>query len=164
MNNSTLKTPSHNQQILLRTATNCDMPSLASLENVNQINPWTIEMLQNSFKAGDQIWVLEKEKNAAQSIIGLIVFSNKIEECEILNLVIDKAERQQGYGKLLLEQVLQYIKKHGGTKTFLEVRASNKAAISLYQSLGFKEISRRKDYYRTKSNQYEDAILEMKEI
>ena len=165
MNNSIIKSShTHNQKILLRATTNRELSSLVKLENANQISPWSMDMLQSSLKAGDQIWVLEKEKNSVKSIIGFIVFSNKVEECEILNLVIDITERQQGCGKWVLEQVLKYVQKHGATRAFLEVRASNKVALALYQSLGFKEISRRKDYYRSSTNQYEDAIVEIKEL
>jgi ribosomal-protein-alanine N-acetyltransferase len=41
---------------------------------------------------------------------------------------------------------------------FLEVRPSNKAAIGLYESMGFNEFSVRKDYYPA-INGREDAVL-----
>ena len=40
--------------------------------------------------------------------------------------------------------------------SYLEVRVSNKAAIALYQSLGFEHIGRRKGFYRHPT---EDALL-----
>ena len=44
---------------------------------------------------------------------------------------------------------------------FLEVRASNFAAISLYTSLGFEKVGVRKNYYKLPT---EDAILYKKEL
>jgi ribosomal-protein-alanine N-acetyltransferase len=41
---------------------------------------------------------------------------------------------------------------------FLEVRPSNPNAIKLYQSLGFNEIGRRKDYYPARKGR-EDALV-----
>ena len=42
---------------------------------------------------------------------------------------------------------------------FLEVRASNVAAHSLYQKWQFKQISIRKNYYRTQAIEREDALV-----
>jgi ribosomal-protein-alanine acetyltransferase len=64
-------------------------------------------------------------------------------ESEILNLAVDPAERRTGVARRLLEDALVRIK---GT-WFLEVRASNTAAIRLYESAGFTRVGERKNYY-----------------
>jgi len=65
------------------------------------------------------------------------------DEREILNLAVSPAERHTGVARGLLTEAL------AGSKGawFLEVRASNAAAIRLYESAGFKPAGRRKDYY-----------------
>jgi len=65
-------------------------------------------------------------------------------EREILNLAVDPAQRRRGAASALLQA------ERGREKTewFLEVRASNKGAILLYQKAGFRVAGRREAYYR----------------
>lgn len=74
---------------------------------------------------------------------------------EIVNIVVDKASRQQGIGKRLMHEALQYCKVHDVDMMSLEVRVSNQAAIHLYESFGFKQEAIRKNYY----NNGDDALL-----
>jgi ribosomal-protein-alanine N-acetyltransferase len=64
-------------------------------------------------------------------------------EREILNLAVDPAERRTGVARGLLREALNSAKG----KWFLEVRASNEAAIRLYESFGFDQAGRRSGYY-----------------
>jgi ribosomal-protein-alanine acetyltransferase len=64
-------------------------------------------------------------------------------EREILNLAVDPAERRTGIARRLLEDALAVAKG----AWFLEVRASNTAAIRLYESVGFARAGVRKNYY-----------------
>jgi len=73
-------------------------------------------------------------------------------EREILNLAVDPAERRTGIARGLVGDALARAKG----AWFLEVRASNSAAIQLYESAGFKRAGRRPDYYREPA---EDAIV-----
>ena len=43
-------------------------------------------------------------------------------------------------------------------RIFLEVRVSNSQAVAFYQSMGFKAVGQRRDYYRTDDGR-EDAIV-----
>jgi ribosomal-protein-alanine N-acetyltransferase len=66
------------------------------------------------------------------------------DECEILNLAVDPVYRRRGVARALLAAELE----SAPGRWFLEVRASNNAAIQLYSSAGFELIGRRPDYYR----------------
>jgi ribosomal-protein-alanine N-acetyltransferase len=65
-------------------------------------------------------------------------------ENEILNLAVAPAARRSGIARALLTHALQ---ASPGT-WHLEVRASNQAAIQLYQSAGFTPTGHRQGYYR----------------
>jgi ribosomal-protein-alanine N-acetyltransferase len=73
-------------------------------------------------------------------------------EHEILNLAVDPAERRKGIARQLLGDALA----RAPGAWFLEVRASNAAAIQLYESAGFHRAGRRPDYY---AHPAEDAIV-----
>lgn len=48
---------------------------------------------------------------------------------------------------MLLEHLIDELEKRGVVTLWLEVRASNAAAIALYESLGFNEATIRRNYY-----------------
>jgi [ribosomal protein S18]-alanine N-acetyltransferase len=73
-------------------------------------------------------------------------------EREILNLAVDPAQRHTGTARGLLGDALARAKG----AWFLEVRASNTAAIRLYESAGFQRAGRRPDYYYEPAD---DAIV-----
>ena len=85
------------------------------------------------------------------SVSGLVVGG----ELQVDNLVVEPMHRRQGIGQQLMKHALREAFRRGATSTVLEVRMSSEAARALYQSLGFTEVGRRKDYY---VNPQEDAL------
>jgi ribosomal-protein-alanine N-acetyltransferase len=83
------------------------------------------------------------------------------DELKINNIAVDPGERRTGCGKELLRWVLDYGRSVGCTEATLEVRPSNQAALDLYAAHGFREMGRRKGYYR---DTQEDAILMAAEL
>ena len=65
------------------------------------------------------------------------------DEREILNVAVDLDQRRKGIARALLGQELA----RGRGRWFLEVRASNVAAIQLYETAGFERCGRRPAYY-----------------
>lgn len=60
--------------------------------------------------------------------------------------------------QVVLEHLIDELEKRGVATLWLEVRASNAAAIALYESLGFNEATIRRNYYPTTDGR-EDAII-----
>ena len=81
-------------------------------------------------------------------------------ELHIHRLCTRPAERRQGYAAALLLHVFDVARKKGGQQAFLEVSASNGAAVSLYQRLGFTIDGERKKYYHDGN----DALLMSREL
>ena len=67
------------------------------------------------------------------------------DEREILNLAVAPEFRGKGVARALLDQAFEAFRG----SVFLEVRESNLVAQEFYNSLGFKELSRRKGYYES---------------
>ena len=80
---------------------------------------------------------------------------------ELLWIYVRPDLRGSGIARLLLEDLLAFCLKDRDTNSvFLEVRVSNAAAIKLYESSGFKKISRRSGYY----SNGEDALVYQKDL
>lgn len=86
-------------------------------------------------------------------IIGFIICDNLIDIVDIELIYIDETYRKRGYGKKLVDSLLQYNKPIN-----LEVNKTNIPAMKLYVKCGFVEIARREKYYNGV-----DAIIMRKE-
>jgi ribosomal-protein-alanine N-acetyltransferase len=78
------------------------------------------------------------------------------QEAEVLRLGVRPDLRRRGWGRVLLLGVLERLRAEGARRIYLEVRAGNDAAQSLYRAAGFRETGRRRGYY---TNPPEDAVL-----
>lgn len=82
-----------------------------------------------------------------------------VDQAELLTLAVDPAQQGRGSGRRCLRLFLDASKRAGATRVFLEVAATNQAALALYRSEGFTEDGLRKGYYRAEGREPVDAIL-----
>jgi ribosomal-protein-alanine N-acetyltransferase len=68
-------------------------------------------------------------------------------EIHITNLAVHPKFRRRGLARALLGSVLEQARRKAVELVFLEVRPTNVEALTLYESLGFRVIGRRKGYY-----------------
>ncbi len=87
---------------------------------------------------------------------GYVVALDAVDEGEILNLAVAPGGRRKGLGRSLVEAILGVLKDRDVSHIYLEVRESNAPARALYAAQGFREVGRRKAYYR---RPVEDAIV-----
>ena len=97
-------------------------------------------------------WCLLKDKLP----VAAVWYQCVAERAEVIDLRVLASERRQGLGRQLLWASLTALGDVGAVE--LEVRSSNVAARTLYESLGFSETGSRPNYYAT-ANGREDAIL-----
>lgn len=81
-----------------------------------------------------------------------------LDEATLFNIAVSPAFQRRGLGRQLLEHLISELEQKQILTLWLEVRASNVAAIALYESLGFNEATIRRNYYPT-ANGREDAII-----
>ncbi|MDR2731772.1 MAG: GNAT family N-acetyltransferase [Fibromonadaceae bacterium] len=91
------------------------------------------------WKPNSTSWVFENSVFAIWQVAG--------DECELLSIATDIAERGKGLAKMLMEFCHRELVGLGVKKFFLEVRENNSAAISLYRKFGYEKIAERKKYY-----------------
>ena len=102
-------------------------------------------------------------------LIGHFLYQDqKVSEFEILHIAVLLEFRNQGLGRMILEELEKQLKStEKSVKIFLEASAINKFAIKLYEKLGYKAYNERKNYYRSKSinaPHTQDAILFAKSL
>lgn len=69
-------------------------------------------------------------------------------EGDVQTIAVDAAARGRGIGRALLAALLVEAERRGVRELFLEVRADNPVARTLYASVGFVEIGLRPRYYQ----------------
>ncbi|MDP3115222.1 MAG: ribosomal protein S18-alanine N-acetyltransferase [Candidatus Cloacimonadaceae bacterium] len=93
------------------------------------------------------------------TVLGYIFCHSVIDECTIVNFAIDSTHRRQGYGSMLLDHALKATLPKEVKYIYLDVRASNLAAQSIYLKFGFRTIGIRRHYY---SQPDEDSLIMQK--
>ncbi len=126
---------------------------LAQLEAESTSWPWTQSQLQSSLDQGHSCYRFVSDGKP----VGYCVLRVSVGVLEILNLVIFRDSQGYGYGRRLLLRIIRLATEQGTPEIWLEVRESNAAARSLYQSLEFVEGTRRRNYY---SNNEDGSTLE----
>ncbi len=81
------------------------------------------------------------------------------EQADIITIAVRPEFRRRGLARELMRQSIEIAKSLGATELFLDVENGNTAALALYDTLGFSQISRRKLYYRQKDGSYTDALV-----
>ncbi|MFA5034760.1 MAG: ribosomal protein S18-alanine N-acetyltransferase [Candidatus Margulisiibacteriota bacterium] len=102
---------------------------------------------ESIFREDEHKYLVAKDGN---KVVGYIGIEKILDETHIINMAVDPDYRGQGIAKRLMQHVL-----NDEDVFFLEVRASNETAKSVYERYGFKVISTRKQYYPDN----EDALV-----
>ncbi|MBP3222499.1 MAG: ribosomal protein S18-alanine N-acetyltransferase [Actinomycetaceae bacterium] len=125
------------------------------------VDMWNEKMWSDVFSSHNEyVWAIVTKSEGMQirgDICALGVVSLGIEP-EILTFAVSPAWRNKGLGKKLLAHLCEEVRKEKHEELFLEVRALNDIAISLYSSGGFQVVGRRKGYYK------DDDALIMKKL
>lgn len=138
--------------ILIRGMISSDAPAVMSiLRESPEASFWSEKSIFESAVLGTS-WVAEQDGCVAGFLIGRGV----ADEFEILNMAVARAQRRRGIAAQLVREALQRAGKAGAKRAYLEVRASNESAISLYARNGFTQSGRRERYYESPP---EDALL-----
>ena len=119
-----------------------------------KIAQWSVDAYAQVLSNGYLCWVAEDTDE--RKVVGFIVVRLIAPEAEILNLAVDRENREQGVATSLLEVVLANLRERNTERLHLEVRPSNTAAISFYQKHLFTLSGVRPNYY---SEPAEAALL-----
>ena len=138
----------------IRPLTGADLDAVMEIEIRAYDFPWTESIFRDCLRVGYCCWCYEND----EALQGYGVMSAAAGESHILNLTVRPESQRQGIGGTLMKHFLQLARRHGADTLMLEVRPSNRNAISLYEKLGFNEIGVRSNYYPAEDGR-EDALL-----
>ncbi|MDX9950958.1 MAG: ribosomal protein S18-alanine N-acetyltransferase [Methylophilaceae bacterium] len=141
-------------EVRLRPMQVADLDTVMRIEPVIYPFPWSLGNFRDSLNTGYSCWVFELDGRIAGYTVMMLV----LDEAHLLNLSVAKEAQGQGYGDMLLSFIMDKAREHGALNMFLEVRVSNKVAISLYEKKGFNEMAIRPRYYPAENGR-EDAML-----
>lgn len=85
---------------------------------------------------------------ASHSPKGFVLARVAADEAEILTIAVARNSRGLGLGAALMRGIMSDLYADRVAHLFLEVDATNEAAMALYHGLRFVEVSERKSYYR----------------
>jgi ribosomal-protein-alanine N-acetyltransferase len=76
------------------------------------------------------------------------------EDIQITTIAVDSEYQGSGFGKLMIEFIIDLVKSQNAENITLEVRKSNERAINLYQKYQFYKVAVRKNYYEDGEDAY----------
>ena len=117
-------------------------------------DPWSRRLLAEALENENTASLLALSEDG--HVLGYLFFTTVLDEGGVDNIAVHPEARRQGIASALLDTFHRYGREHGLVSLFLEVRASNQNAFSLYDKLGYREVGRRKNYYLAPK---EDAII-----
>src|SRR3981189_1694406 len=142
--------------IAIRSAALNDVPAILAIERqAPNAAHWTAEQYKKLVASG-VVLVAEAAAEEAVELRGFICAKVVAGEWEIENVVVAAEFLRQGIANELLREFIQRTENEAALAILLEVRESNLPARRLYEKHAFREVGRRRVYYR---DPVEDAIL-----
>jgi [ribosomal protein S18]-alanine N-acetyltransferase len=134
-----------------------DIEALLVIENQSFRSPWPRQHFQDELNQPHSFTLLARRPDTTgDDIAGYLIYWFVIDELHILNLAVSPQYRRQGIARALLCEVIRRAQEKHLQTAWLEVRPSNRAALSLYHSCGFERVMTRRRYY---SDTGEDAFV-----
>jgi ribosomal-protein-alanine N-acetyltransferase len=134
---------------LLRPMEPSDLPAAMEIDSLCLPRPWSEAVWREELESPFGLYLILEEES---EIFGQIGVRHVLDELHITTLAVRPERRRQGHARTLVGAVLAAFP--GARRVHLEVRPSNAAARTLYETLGFATTGLRRRYYGD-----EDALL-----
>lgn len=131
-----------------------DIDSVVEIEKEAFTTPWTKEAFFSEINENKLAVYLVAEVD--EKVVGYGGMWLIINEGHITNIAVKEEYKGRGIGNEIVEGLINYCAFMGIDDMTLEVRASNKVAINLYEKYGFFNYGLRPNYY---ADDGEDAII-----
>ena len=129
------------------------IPAAAALERECFACPWSEQSLREGMRSEHAHYLAALAQGA---FIGYLGISQVADQADIANIAVLPAHRRQGIANALLARAETGAILRGCGEIRLECREGNAGALALYRSRGYREVGRRRRYYRGPNG---DAVL-----
>lgn len=106
---------------------------------------WNFEIFKEELANNNSMYLVLRYENEIVSFGGIKII---LDEADIMNIVTKKDKRNQGFAKFLLNELITIAEEQNCKTITLEVNENNLPAIKLYKDFEFKEVGKRKNYYK----------------
>ena len=131
-----------------------DLDRVSQIEKECFSTPWSRDAFEDMIDNPLALYMVAEDNGYVVANCGVISAAG---DGDICNVAVDPAYRKRGIGEKLLSEIMNVASKELLVEAFtLEVRESNKAAISLYEKLGFVNEGIRPGFYTSPK---EDAVI-----
>ena len=140
----------------LSEATARDAGAIAALHAVSFRRGWSDQEVEGMLI--DRA-VIAHRAMTGRALAGFVIARQAADEAEILSIAVAHRAQGRGLAQQLLALHLRRLPGLGARTVFLEVDEHNEPAIKLYEHAGFREISRRPNYYPLPGGKYAAALV-----
>jgi len=130
----------------LRQARRADIPAMMRIERATFPDPWPQDLFEECVRpsVGVRTWLAVN----AGRLIGYVCAALPVEGIlHVANLAVVRSWRRRGIARALLDTVEGWGSRLGACHSYLEVRSTNAAALSLYAGRGYAPCEYLPDYY-----------------
>ena len=131
-----------------------DLPAILEIERKAYPLPWTEKQFKEEFERPYSRFLVLTDDETDSQIAGYTVCWQMFDETHILNVTTNPEWRGLGIGTYFVRHIMGEAAKKDHKRVFLEVRKNNKAAVELYQKLGFFIDHIKPEFYSDKEDAY----------
>lgn len=136
----------------IRPMSGADLDAVLTIEQESFPTPWRREHFEHEIAAPHSFPFVAENDGI---IVGYVCLMSLFEEAQILDIAFSPKQRGRGMARLLMDHAISVAREKDAELLALEVRASNIAAITLYERCGFVRTGIRSKYYEG----VDDAVL-----
>lgn len=132
------------------------LSQMAEIEKEAFDEPWTAGMFLPELSDPHAYYSVGVLDGINDEVVCYGGFHTVLDEGQIANIAVRADMRGKGYGRALMQNLLELARSAGVKRITLEVKDTNERAVNLYKSLGFTVEGVRKRYY---ANRYDALVM-----
>ena len=135
----------------LRRATERDLEAIMDIERSTFVtDAWSVDTMRSELTGPHGYYLVAVPVDGTDRVDGYggLLAPRGAGEGDIQTIAVVPGARRHGLGRALMQALIGEARHRGATEVFLEVRADNPGAQTLYRALGFEEIGVRPHYYQ----------------